>query len=102
MLRVETSFDEGHNLVDIPLEGCPKMFVREGSPSLGWTNVIPNPLKHYHDSIMCSQPSSSFPEYTYDVPTDNLEICEFNVDMGHENNLFNMLGGNDDNFESLA
>jgi len=36
------------------------------------------------------------------VPIDNLEICDFNVDMGHENNLFNVLGGNNDNFESLG
>ena len=26
----------------------------------------------------------------------------FNVDMGHENNLFNVLGGNNDNFKSLS
>ena len=36
------------------------------------------------------------------MPIDNLEICDFNVDMGHENNLFNVLGGNNDNFESLG
>ena len=31
-----------------------------------------------------------------------LTFVIFNVDMGHENNLFNVLGGNNDNFESLG
>jgi len=42
------------------------------------------------------------PKLDFDVPINNLEICDFNVDMGHENNMFNVLGGNNDNFESLG
>jgi len=98
---LKTSFDEVHNLVDTPLEGCSDMFMHEGSPSLGLNHAIPNPLEHFHDSIMCSQPSLSH-ELDYDVPIDNLEICDSNVDLGHENKLFNVLGGNNDNFESLG
>ena len=49
-----------------------------------------------------SQPSFS-PEYTYDVPIDNFEICDSNVDLGNENSVLNVLGGNtDENFESLG
>ena len=33
---------------------------------------------------------------------DNFEICDANVDLGHENNMFNVLGGNVENFESLG
>jgi len=43
---LETLFDEMHNLVDTPLEGCNDMFMHEGSPSLGSNHVIPNPLEH--------------------------------------------------------
>ena len=91
VMGLETSFEEVHNLVYTPLEGCCDMFVHPGSPSLGCNDVIPNPLEHSHDSIMCSQPSSFFPKYTYDAPIDNLEICDSNVDLGHENKLFNVL-----------
>jgi len=98
---LETSFDEVQNLVDIPLEGCLDMFVHEGSPSLAYDNVIPNSLKHSHVSTFCSQPSLS-PELDFDVPKDISNLCDFNVDMRHENNVFNVFGGNNDNFESLG
>jgi len=35
------------------------------------------------------------------VPIDNFEICNSNVDWGRENNMFNILGGNVETFESL-
>jgi len=43
---------------------------------------------------MLSQPSSSSPEYVFDVPIDNSEICESNVDLGNEDHMLNLLGGN--------
>jgi len=36
------------------------------------------------------------------VPIDNFEICDPNVDLGHEDNMFHVLGGNVDHFESLG
>jgi len=71
---LETSFEEVHNLVDIPLEGCLDMFVHEGSPRLGSNHVIPNPLDHFHVSTMRSQPSSSSPALDYNVPIGNLRF----------------------------
>ena len=56
---LETPFEEVHNLVDTPLEGCHDMFVHEGSPSLGSNHVIPNSLEHSYVSPVCSQPSFS-------------------------------------------
>ena len=64
------------NLVDTPLEGCSDMFMHERSPSIGSNHVIPNPLEHFHDSIMCSQPSLS-PELDFDVPKDISNLCDF-------------------------
>jgi len=64
-------------------------------------NVLPSLLEHSHASTFCSQPLFS-PGYTYDVPIDNFEICDFNVDMGNEDNIFCMLGGNVETFESLG
>jgi len=92
---LETSFDEVHNLVDIPLEGCHDMFVHEGSSSLGSNHIIPNSLEHSHVSTFCSQPSL-LAEFHFDVPIDNFVICDFNVDLGNANNMLNVLGGNTD------
>ena len=50
---------------------------------------------------MFSQPSFS-PELDFDVPIDNFEICDSNVDMGNENTMFHMLGGNVETFEFLG
>jgi len=36
------------------------------------------------------------------VPIDNFEICDFNVDMGNADNMFHMLGGKVETFESLG
>jgi len=73
--------------------------MHEGSLSLTCENVLPNPLKHFHVSTFSSQPSFS-PEYTIDVPID--EICDSNVDIGYADNMFHMLGGNVETFESLG
>ena len=36
------------------------------------------------------------------MPIDNFEICDSNVNLGNENNVLNVLGGNVETFESLA
>ena len=102
MHYVGDTVEEVHNLVYTPLEGCRDLFVHEGSSSLSFENVIPNPLEHAHVSSISSPPSSSFPEYAFDVPSDNSEICESNVDMGHEEYMFNVLGGNVYSLKSLG
>ena len=98
---LEDTFNVEHNLVNTPLEGYRDVFLHEGSPSLAYDNVIPNSLEHSHVSTFCSPPSFS-PELDFDVRIDNFEICDSNVDLGHEDNMFHMLGGNVDNFESLG
>jgi len=40
------TIEEVHNLVDTPLEGYRDLFVRKGSSSLSYENVIPNLLEH--------------------------------------------------------
>ena len=76
--------------------------MHEGSPSLAYDNVIPSSLEHSHVSTLCSPPSLSSPELDLDVPNDISTICDFKVDMGYADNMFNMLGGNVENFESLG
>ena len=44
---------------------------------------------------MSSQPSFS-PALDFDVPIDNFEISDSNVDMGNKDNALNMLGRNVD------
>ena len=73
-----------------------------GSSSLTYDNVFPKSLEPYHVSTFSSQPSSSSPKYAVDVPIDNCEICESNVEMGHEDHMFSVLGGNNETFESLG
>ena len=94
---LETPFEEARNLVDTPLEGCRDMFVHEGSPRLGCDDVIRNFLEHSRVSPMYSQPSFS-PELDFDVPIDNFEICDSNVDMGSKDNALNTLDGNVETF----
>jgi len=50
---------------------------------------------------MCSQPSQS-PEYFLDEPIDNPMIYHANIDLGYKDNIFDVLGGNLDNFVSLC
>ena len=42
----------------------------------------------------------SFPKYFIDRPIENLTIFDTNVDFGYENNVFDILGGNTDNYVS--
>ena len=77
------------------------MFMHEESTSLGCNNDLPNPLDHFYISPMCSLPSI-FPEYSLDAPVDNPKICDSNVDLGYEDDLFNVLGGNDNDYASLG
>ena len=98
---LEDTFNIEHNLVDTPSEGCRDAFLHKESPSLAYDNVIPNFLEHSHVSSFCSPPSFSS-ELGFDVPIDNFEICDSNVDLGHEDNMFHMLGRNVDQFESLV
>ena len=57
----------------------------------------PNPLDHSHISIICSQ-LSHFLEYYTDASIDNPMFCYANVDLGCEDNIFDVLGRNIDNF----
>jgi len=98
---LEDTFDMEHNLVDTALEGCRDVFMHEESPSLACENVLPSPLEHSHISSLCSQPTFS-PQYTYDVSIDNFEICDSNIDMGYADNIFHVIGGNVETFESLG
>jgi len=41
-------------------------------------------------------------ELDFDVPIDKFELCDFNVDLGYDDHMFHMLGGNVDHFESLG
>jgi len=82
-----------HNLIETPLKRHCDVFEHERSSSLGYDNVLPNPLYQSHVSSMCSQPSC-FPEYYFNVPIDNFMICDSNVDLGREDNMFDVLGGN--------
>ena len=50
---------------------------------------------------MVSQPSFSS-DHSFDVPNDISKLCDSNIDMGNVDNMFNMLGGNVENFESLG
>jgi len=101
LFGLEDTFDIEHNLVDTPLEGCHDIFRHEESLSIACENVLPSPLEHSHVSNFCSQPSLS-PEYTYDLPVDNFEICDSNVDMGYVDNMFHILGGNVETFQSIG
>ena len=75
--------------------------MHEESSSLCFNYAFPNPLDHTHVSPTCSQPSIS-PEYSLEAPIRNPKICDSNVDLGHAVKMFNMLGGNIDNFLSLG
>jgi len=43
--------------------------------------------------FICSQPSIS-PKYSLDVPNYNPRICDANVNLSYEDNIFGMLGWN--------
>ena len=93
MFKSEDILDEAHDLDEAPLEGSRDVFMHEESPWLGFDDIaLPNPLEHTHVSPTCSQPSIS-PECSLDAPVDNHNICDSNVDLGLEDNEFNVLGG---------
>jgi len=74
------------------------VFVHKESPNLDFHDIVlPNPLYHYNVSLTCSQPFISL-EYSLNVPVDNPKICDSNVDLGHKDNEFNLLGGNVDDY----
>jgi len=99
---MEETLDREHNLVDTLLEGRHDIFVDEGFPSLICDDVIPNFLEHSHDSTLCSPPSLSSPKLAFEVPISISELCDANVDLGHDDHMLNLLGGNVENFESLG
>ena len=82
-----------HDLARTPLEGHYDVFVHEEFSSLGCNYVIPIPTKHSYVSLTGSQPSLS-PEYYFEAPIENPMFSDSNVDLGREENMFNMLSGN--------
>jgi len=69
--------------------------------SLGCNNVLPHPLDYSSISPICSLPSPS-PKYSIDTPIENLLIFDSNVDLGHVDNMFSMIGGSLDNYVPLG
>jgi len=90
-----------HDLVETLLEGRTAVFMHEEFTSLGCNNVLPNPLDHSHASPLCSLPSPSSKYYIY-MPIDYHMICDANVDLDCEDNVFGVLSGSVDNFVSLG
>ena len=85
-----------------PLEELHDIFIHKKSPSLGFDDsVIPNPLDHSHVSPMYLRPSH-YPKCDIVEPIDNSMICNANIDLGCDDKMFNILGGNIDNFLSLG
>ena len=44
----------------------------------------------------------SHPQLAFDVPNNISEINDSTVDLGHESHMLNLLGGNNETFESLG
>ena len=66
--------------------------------SFGCNNVS---LDQSHVASMCSPPSLSL-KYSFDVLINSSMTFDSHVDLGCEDNEFDMLGGNIDNFFSLG
>jgi len=77
------------------------VFMHKDFPSLGCEIVLPNPLDHSHVSSLCSLPSPA-PDCYVDVPIDKLMVFDATMDLGYEDNKFNMLGGSVDHYVSLG
>ena len=93
--------DKAHDSAETPLEASSDIFSHEKSPSLGFDDIVlPNSFVHSHVFPFCSLPSQSHEYYT-DVPSDPM-ICDANAHLGYDNNMFDVLGGNADNFMSLG
>jgi len=91
-----------HDLDKTSLEGSRDVFMNEESHSLDFDDIVlPNPVDHSHGSPVYLQPPLS-PKYYLDMPINNPMICNANVDLGYEDSMFDMLGGNIDNFKSLG
>jgi len=100
--ELEDIFDKVLDLGKTPLGGALDVLVHEESPSLGFHDIVlPNPLDHSHVSPTCLQHFIS-PEYSLDAPIDNHKICDSNVELGHDDNEFNVLGGSINDFRSLG
>jgi len=70
--------------------------------SLGFDDsILLNPLDHSQASTLYSLPFP-YPEYYIVVLVDNYMICNATMDLGHEANVFDTLGGNVDDYVSLG
>jgi len=91
-----------HDLVQTHLEGSRDVFVHKDFPGLDFNNIVfPNSIDHSDVSLIYSLPSPSL-DFYIDMPIENPMICDANNGLGYENIMFNMLGGNVDNFISLG
>jgi len=100
--ELDDILDEVHDLDETPLEGSRDVFMYEEFPSLGFDNIIlPNPLDHSHISCLYLQPCPS-PEHCIDMPINNFLIYDANIDLGYEDNVFDVVGVKVDNFASLG
>jgi len=100
--KSEDILREVHDLDKTPFEGSCNVFMNEESPGLDFdNNVLFNLLDHFHVLPIYLQPSP-YPEYCIDVPINNHMICDAIVDLGYEDKMFNMFGGNVDKFMSLG
>ena len=78
------------------------MFVDKDFSTLDFNNIVShNPLDHTHVSRTWSQRFIS-PRCSLDVPINNPKSRDSEVGLGHAGKMFNMLGGNVDNFLSLG
>jgi len=101
MFRAKDTLDKVYDLAQTYLDGSCDVFKHEDLLSLGCDIVLPNALNHSHVSLMCSQPCLS-PTYFINVPIDNPMICDGIVDLGYKDNMFDMLGGNINDYVSLG
>jgi len=98
----EDTLYEVYDLNKTPLEGSRDVLMHEVSLSFGFDgSVLPNSLDHLHASPLCLLPSSSL-GYYIDTPIDNPMIFYANVDLGYEDNVFDVLGGNVNDYVSLG
>jgi len=68
------------------------VFVPKDFPILGFDDrVLPNPLDHSHASPIYSLPSLT-PKYYINVPISTPMICDATMNLGYEDNLFNIFG----------
>ena len=100
--ELKSTFGKVYKLAKIPLQGSCDMLMHEESPSLGFdVNVFSNHDDHSHVSLLYSLPYPS-PQCDIDVAIDNYMICDATMDLSNEDNVFDMLGGNVDDYLSLG